>query len=279
MKQRVITTAWMLALFIPILFMGKIFLVILTSVLAYIGTFELIRLFGTKNEDLNRYRYTMPIFSAIVPFLTYFEIVYGLTLLVPYIVIIFLVLTSIPVLKHERLAQNSVYLFFAILYGGIAFGLAISNRYLDDGLKKFIYILLSVTMTDMFAYFIGIKWGRHRLAPTISPKKSIEGSIGGTVLGTTIASLYVFLFDVTLFPDVQGALEVILVIVSTILLTIIVQIGDLVASKIKRAYDVKDYGNIFPGHGGVMDRFDSLIFAGLTFYVVHSLITLIQGLL
>lgn len=279
MKKRVITAAFMIAFFIPIMFIGKIYLTILTSAFAYIGTFELIRVFSIKDDDLKRYLYTIPIISAVAPFVTYFDTIYGLNLLVPYLVLVFLIITSIPVLKHERLAQNNFYLLFAILYGGVAFGLAISNRYLDDGLKKCIYILLTVIMTDTFAFFVGITWGRHRLAPTISPKKSIEGSIGGTVLGTIVPSLYVFLFDVTLFPGVEGALRIILVIVSTLILTIVVQIGDLVASKIKRAYDVKDFGNIFPGHGGVMDRFDSLLFAGMTFYVVHFIITAFQGLL
>lgn len=279
MKKRVITAAIMLAIFLPIMFIGKIYMVLLVSALAYIGTFELIRMFSIKDSDLFRYRYTVPILSVLGVFAVYFSTITEYNLLVPYLVLTFLIITSIPVIKHKRLADNSLYLLFAVFYGGIMIALATSNRFLDDGLKKFIYILLTVTMTDTFAFFVGITMGKRKLAPTISPKKSIEGSIGGTFFGTIIPTLYVLLADVALFGDLDGPTRTILVIVSTFILTIVVQIGDLVASKIKRAYEIKDFGQLFPGHGGVMDRFDSLIFAGATFYVVHSVIEMVQALL
>jgi phosphatidate cytidylyltransferase len=104
-------------------------------------------------------------------------------------------------------------------------------------------------MTDTFAYFSGYLFGKHKLIPNVSPKKTIEGSIGG-ILGSTICCLifgYIFKLDMALM------------IVMGIIGSIIAQIGDLFASSIKRYVGIKDYGNLIPGHGGVLDRFDSVI--------------------
>ena len=234
----------MLAIFLPIMFIGKIYMVLLVSALVYVGTFELIRMFSIKDSDLFAIDIRFQFFLFWVLLLSILAIT-EYNLLVPYLVLTFLIITSIPVIKHKRLANNSLYLLFAVFYGGIMIALATSNRFLDDGLKKFIYILLTVTMTDTFAFFVGITMGKRKLAPTISPKKSIEGSIGGTFFGTIIPTLYVLLADVALFGDLDGPTRTILVIVSTFILTIVVQIGDLVASKIKRAYEIKDFVNSF----------------------------------
>ena len=113
-------------------------------------------------------------------------------------------------------------------------------------------------MTDTFAHFFGTKIGKHKLCPKISPNKTIEGMIGGTVFGTFLASMY-------FITVINSDKNVVLVVLMTLFLSIIAQFGDLVFSAIKRKYNVKDYGNIMPGHGGVLDRLDSLIFTMLAF--------------
>ncbi len=123
----------------------------------------------------------------------------------------------------------------------------------------YIYIWLVFVLAwlgDTFAYFIGISFGRHKLCPTISPKKSVEGAVGGllgsisgsVIFGYIIWRLYGISFDITGFAIV-GAIG-----------GILAQLGDLTASIIKRYTGVKDYGNIMPGHGGILDRFDSVLF-------------------
>lgn len=120
-------------------------------------------------------------------------------------------------------------------------------------------------MTDTFALFTGMFIGKNKLAPTISPKKTIEGFIGGALMGTFIATS----FYVTVINQTKSLVLVILV---TFLLSCVGQLGDLVFSFIKREYGKKDFSNLIPGHGGILDRFDSLIFVVLAFILVHSII-------
>ena len=120
-------------------------------------------------------------------------------------------------------------------------------------------------LTDVFAYFIGVKFGKHRLAEKISPKKSIEGAIAGLVLGGLISGLYAYFLEVF-------TINVVLVILISFALSVISQIGDLIASKFKREYGIKDYSQIFPGHGGVLDRFDSSMFAAILLMIIIMVI-------
>ena len=118
-------------------------------------------------------------------------------------------------------------------------------------------------MTDTFAYFSGYFFGKHKLCPEISPKKTVEGSIGGSLWSVGIVLVYGLLVDKQFGVEINyiklGVLGVLIAIVS--------QIGDLTASVIKRKYGVKDYGTIFPGHGGVLDRLDSIIATAPLVYV------------
>ena len=178
-----------------------------------------------------------------------------------------------------------------LCYCGIIMGLAASIEYLQPisaspllpqapfGGRSFAYVFLIVTATDIFAYLIGRKIGKHKLCPDISPKKSVEGAIAGGLLGGALGTLGAFLFRLVYFvPDFgvfNNILLVLLVFVASIIISIMGQFGDLIASKFKRTYEIKDYSNIFPGHGGVLDRFDSLMIAGSTFYILVQFIQLI----
>jgi phosphatidate cytidylyltransferase len=135
----------------------------------------------------------------------------------------------------------------------------------------------------MFAYFFGIRFGKHKMSPKISPKKSWEGAIAGTVIATVLAScfalFYGYLFEPGSFLNGTGQLtllenitslgsaplyiQALVIVPITMIASILGQIGDLVASRLKRTYDIKDFGKVFPGHGGVLDRFDSAIFVSL----------------
>lgn len=120
-------------------------------------------------------------------------------------------------------------------------------------------------MTDTFALLTGRKIGKRKLAPDISPNKTIEGSIGGSLVGTIVASAY---FYEVIDPTV-GIVGIVLV---TLILTILGQIGDLVFSSIKRYYNTKDFSNLIPGHGGILDRLDSIIFIVLGFLLFLSIL-------
>lgn len=139
------------------------------------------------------------------------------------------------------------------------------NFILDDlGRIVLIYMLVVTYSTDTGAYFIGYFFGKHKLNTRISPKKTIEGSIGGWIIGFTIGLIYGLLFIKNITLPV--------LIVANIILPIVGQIGDLAFSDIKRFIGIKDFGSIFPAHGGVLDRIDSLIFNLVVFYIFINLI-------
>ena len=168
----------------------------------------------------------------------------------------------------------------------IGFGAAAMTVLRFLGIRFVFYMVLISTMTDTFAYLFGMRFGKHPLAPNISPKKTWEGAIGGTIIATIVASGFALFYGVlftpgtligdvfnvsglaTLFDQVfPSNMSDILWTVSVILLSlsasVVSQFGDLFASKLKRHYDIKDFSNIFPGHGGIMDRFDSMIMVSL----------------
>ena len=126
-------------------------------------------------------------------------------------------------------------------------------------------------MTDIFAYFTGMLIGKHKLIPEVSPKKTVEGSIGGIAFCTLAFIAYAYI--VKIFFNTE--LNVLFLAISAIIVSVISQMGDLIMSLIKREYGIKDYGKLFPGHGGVLDRFDSILAVtlGVSLLCMFSYIT------
>ena len=125
------------------------------------------------------------------------------------------------------------------------------------------YLLLTIWFTDSFAYFGGMKFGKNKLSPNISPNKSIEGSVIGSVSSIAIALLFFFITNI--FSNLLVA------IVVTLIVSVIGQFGDLIESAYKREYQVKDSSNLLPGHGGIFDRFDSVILSAPCLILLLSL--------
>ena len=130
--------------------------------------------------------------------------------------------------------------------------------------------LVCACVTDMFAYFAGLLFGKHKLCPKISPKKTVEGAIGGTLGGIVASVLVGYLIQPVLGTSVSLLHMAMLGLVSAVA----GQIGDLSASLVKRNVGIKDFGKIFPGHGGVMDRLDSILFVAPIVYCYFSLVLL-----
>jgi phosphatidate cytidylyltransferase len=147
-------------------------------------------------------------------------------------------------------------LFLVSVYIVAAFNAIIDVRDFAFG-GKYLYILIfaGAWITDIFAYFSGVLFGKHKLIPEVSPKKTIEGSIGGTLF--CVISFIVFGLIVDGFFSMNA--NFIFLAISGLVVSILAQIGDLIMSVIKRHYNIKDYGKFFPGHGGILDRFDSVI--------------------
>jgi len=123
-------------------------------------------------------------------------------------------------------------------------------------------------VTDTFAYFSGRLFGKHKLIPAVSPKKTVEGSVGGTLFAVILTVLYGFVIgQVSEATPNYIALAVVALVVS-----LLSQCGDLVMSLVKRRFGIKDYGKLFPGHGGVLDRFDSVVITAPTLYFLITLV-------
>lgn len=159
--------------------------------------------------------------------------------------------------KEINFEEVSV-LMFAALYVGFGFRFIILIR--DMGLITLAYLFVVIWATDIGAYFIGRAYGKHKLAPEVSPNKTIEGSIGGVLCAMLAGVVFVFIFQ----PNLGDTNHVWLL---SIILSLVGQFGDLVESALKRHFNVKDSGKFLPGHGGVLDRFDSLIFASFMFMI------------
>lgn len=155
--------------------------------------------------------------------------------------------------KQKDVKSLSVILGMLYISGGFY-----SFWFLREGMgfNFIMYLMIIIWATDSFAYFIGRKYGRTKLAPVISPNKTWEGSIGGTVLAISLAGFYQLLFN----PLEFGFFSFVLF---TLLLSVSGQIGDLIESAYKRYVGVKDSGSVLPGHGGILDRFDSLLLVSI----------------
>jgi len=149
-------------------------------------------------------------------------------------------------------------------------------RSINDNANALAFLLITTCSVDTFALFIGCKFGKHKLNPRISPKKSIEGSIGGIVCALMLGFIFNLFFPIFETNDTTNFLnlayntnltiiEPLKVLLITLVLTIIGQIGDLVFSMIKRNYEIKDFSNLLPGHGGLTDRIDSICFNSIFF--------------
>ena len=158
-------------------------------------------------------------------------------------------------------------------------------RSINDSANALAYLLITTCSVDIFALFIGGKFGKHKLNERISPKKSIEGSIGGIVCTIIISSIFNFFFPILDVSNTSTFLnlnynnnlefiEPVKVLLITLILTITGQIGDLFFSMIKRNYEIKDFSNLLPGHGGLTDRIDSVCINSIIFMLVFNLLIL-----
>lgn len=177
----------------------------------------------------------------------------------------FLFLRNFPVYLHhqelEELGQTVPYL----------------NWY--DNLESFLFIFfaaLGACLNDAFAYFVGIFFGRNKLNERISPKKTWEGFFGGVILSSLSLCAYAFILAACGHPLLKGLMDLqhwYHIVILSILVPIMATLGDLVFSSIKRHYQIKDFSNLIPGHGGLLDRLDSLMFAAITMAIYVSIFT------
>jgi len=249
MKERIITALIGILIVIPIILYGSWPFTIAVYLLATIALFELIRMFKIENLFIISLSFIF-LWSFI-----YFQQDYTFTKFTidskGLIIFYLLILLLMVVFSKNKFTVNDVSrLLFAIIFIGFSFQYMLFVR--QFGLHLFLFILFVIWATDSGAYFIGKRFGKRKLWPAISPNKTIGGAIGGIVVALIVANVFEIFYSLGLSFFVLNGIA--------LLISIFGQIGDLVASSMKRAYEIKDFGNLFPGHGGVLDRLDSFIF-------------------
>ena len=265
MLKRILTAIVCLALFVPsILFFEKIPLLFLSviTILTFISSYEICGVVGVRKAfyvSVPTYLFALSSMILVSVYaLQYFKMsseafsLFSLTLLFVYVFVIFaLSMFSNGGVRYSQACELIATLVYVII--GFASIIFLINGSL--GCYAVWLVFIGVWLTDSGAYFVGSFLGKHKLIPEVSPKKTIEGAVGGIVGGVIGYVIYGIVID-TVFDIHVNYINLLIVAIAV---SIIGQAGDLIASFIKREKGIKDYGNLFPGHGGVLDRFDSAI--------------------
>lgn len=259
-KTRIITAVVAAALFLPIVFYGGLPLVLLTYLLASVGLYELLKMRKLRIVSLHGILSLLLLWVILLPkqYYHYLSVFHDSKTELG-IIMVLLLLTYTVITKNQFTFDEAAFCGLSAVYVGIGFFFFMEAR--QAGLVYIFYSLFIMWATDSGAYFIGKAMGRRKLWPEISPNKTVEGSIGGIVCALIVAALFIFLTDIhaTLFS----------LLITTLVLSVFGQIGDLAESAFKRHYNVKDSGKILPGHGGILDRFDSLLFVWPLLHIFH----------
>lgn len=258
MKIKVVSSIVLLLIFIPLLILGGLPFATLMAILAVASLYELLK----TRRKVRKVAACIELFAYIlVAFFTMNNFnSAGAFYMLDYRLMAFLILVNLAPLvfvgdKDKYNLTDALFLIGATLFIGLTFNLLVLIR--GYNISYIIYIFLITTVTDTFAFLTGKYIGRRKLSP-ISPNKTVEGLIGGTLMGSFVAIMYYI-------SAVSGYQNIGVVIFVTIFLSLLGQLGDLVFSFIKREFGKKDFSNIIPGHGGILDRLDSIIFVTLGF--------------
>lgn len=272
MKTRIASGVIGLGVLAAVLWAGKLVLSVALSLVCLIALYEFYKSFskaGYKPVKLPGYLSVFLLaflgfegsLEGIKKYLTKIMSIEFLSLLI-FLSIVFLFSFIIFSNKKYNITDVSIS-FFSIFYITFLFSFIILTRNLEGGNYLVWFIFIGAWATDTFAYFSGSLFGKRKLIPSISPKKTVEGAIGGVIGCMLITVGYAFYLSKI---NILDGLPLYYFAGLGLLCGIISQLGDLAASSIKRHVDVKDFGNIMPGHGGALDRFDSILFCAPVVY-------------
>ncbi len=282
MKKRIITGLVMACVMIPLIFLtaNPVFYMFFTIIAGFSG-YELIKCTGL----LKNYAIAVPV-ELFTVLLTLFCGIVGNNVITEYsavaVSVLLLWAASVYVVMaakddgkekagHSVLSGICITVFFAMY---IAFGFSffvIMAKEGTDGLFTAIMVFVISYVTDICAYFSGMFFGKHKLIPKVSPKKTVEGAVGGTLMSTVLTVLYGFIVHLcnsSVYVSIPGLLIV------GLLGSVVSQFGDLLMSALKRSYGIKDFGWILPGHGGILDRFDSVLAVSIITYAGSRLFSI-----
>lgn len=265
MKDRILSAILALLIVIPVLLVGGFIFELFVIIIGVIGFKELINI-----REPNR---KLPLIIKFLAYLVFLFLVSNLTdfrgllYTIDYRVAAFAVLSLFMplVLYHDEDKYNfedALFLMASVMLLGISFRLFVVLR--EYSLINLIYLVLITTMGDTYAFISGKLIGNHKLIESISPKKTVEGIIFGTLFAVLISSTFYYIY-------IDDTINILILLGLSTILSLAGSLGDLVFSSIKRHYNKKDFSNFMPGHGGILDRLDSIIFVMLTYILFISM--------
>lgn len=276
MKQRVLSGVVIAVVAISVLLlMNTVVFPIVWTVLAVMAVYEIEKVTQIKNKALVVLSLAFSALFCLNECFRFVDVLYSAVLAIYVLVMLTIMLIGYDITKFEHVAVA----FFASVAVPFAFSIFVYLRDINvhsdgkfsktEGVYLILLVLVCSWLTDVFAYFTGRAFGKHKLCPKISPKKTVEGAIGGIIIPAIINIIVLavfekFFFDGTVIPYWA------MLIISPVL-SVASMLGDLSASTIKRNFGVKDFSNLIPGHGGIMDRFDSCLFVLPAIYAIVNL--------
>ena len=266
MKTRIITALLAVPLLVLLLLFGSTGLIsFAVAVVSFMGVYEFYNAVGLKGKPalcILGYLGAVLVIVCKVYFPNLFSIVFSLW---------FLVLFAVFLKLHKDIKTTDAALtIFSLAYIPYLLSYIMLVHKLEYGKFLIWFVVVGAFVTDSLAYFTGVFFGKHKLCPEISPKKTIEGAVGG-LGGTAVVFVLMGYFYNSL---ANAGFNLIKLFIAGLITAAISQTGDLAASVIKREYKIKDYGNLLPGHGGILDRCDSLIFVAPVIYFIFKFVNL-----
>lgn len=266
-KERVISAIVLVIIALATILPGGPILAVTLYLVSMVGFLELTKACGVREKNGKKINALeiMGLVAITCYYLSMFLIQDAICFMIA--VLLFLIgLMFVYVFSFPEFTANQVMAtYFSLIYAPVMLSFVFLTRQLTHGIYLVWMIFISSWISDTCAYLVGVLIGKHRLAPVLSPKKSIEGSIGGIAGSAIVGALFGYYLDSVLE---MNQLIVLLAVVGAVG-SVISQVGDLAASAIKRNHEIKDYGKLIPGHGGIMDRFDSVIFtAPITYFLI-----------
>lgn len=278
MLKRAVTAIILVGYAFAMLYLGTAvhygFLDALIMSFAFVGTYEMYHTFR-KSEYKNSWGAPLLLCVAIYPlwyFLGYKGILIALSLSICLALAVF-------TFKAEMELKDLLATIFSLIYpmALVSLAFALSRVFPCGGTFAISFAIFLPVFSDTFAYLVGSTLGKRKLCPSISPKKTVAGAVGGLLGSILCAVTFFLLFDLyavipvgyVTFSD-SVAVRAVVFVVLGIVGGVLAEIGDLAASRIKRTMNIKDFGNIFPGHGGVLDRLDSIMFTLVMFFTAFT---------
>ncbi len=270
-KERTISSVIIVICALASILPGGIILAGVLFVISVIGFFELTKACKVRERNGNTVSQKINALEimGVVLIVIYYVITYltqdttymAMIIIMALIAVMFVYVFGFPKFNANQVMNT----YFSFVYCPVMLSFIFLTRQLENGIYLVWMIFISSWISDTCAYVVGVMIGKHKLAPVLSPKKSIEGSVGGILGAAIVGAIFGAYLDNALGLN---DFNIILAIVGGVG-SVISQVGDLAASAIKRNHDIKDYGKLIPGHGGIMDRFDSVIFtAPITYFMI-----------